>query len=121
MYADKITESMQKTIDETNRRRSKQMAYNEANGIVPQQLKKTKESILKGASLAKSTVQYELDQMSSAAAEEEVVYNSKDQLEKDIIKTRKMMEEAAKSLDFIEAARLRDVLLGLEERRKEFG
>ncbi|MCT4624085.1 MAG: excinuclease ABC subunit UvrB [Schleiferiaceae bacterium] len=121
MYADKITDSMQKTIDETNRRRSKQMAYNEANGIVPQQLKKTKESILKGASLAKSTVQYELDQMSSAAAEEEVVYNSKDQLEKDIIKTRKMMEEAAKSLDFIEAARLRDVLLGLEERRKEFG
>ncbi len=121
MYADKITHSMQKTIDETARRRAKQSEYNEKHGIVPKQLKKTKESIMQGASLARKNVQYELSQNQGVAAEEELIYNSKDQLEKVIIKTRKSMEEAAKSLDFIEAAALRDKLLALESKRKEFG
>jgi excinuclease ABC subunit B len=121
MYADKITNSMQKTIDETARRRTKQLAYNEKHGIVPKQLKKTKESIMQGASLARKSVQYEISQNQGVAAEEDLVYNSKDQLEKVIIRTRKSMEEAAKSLDFIEAAALRDTLLALESKRKEFG
>jgi excinuclease ABC subunit B len=120
MYADKITKSMQKTMDETTRRRSKQTAYNEANGIVPTQLTKSKESIIKGASLAKNGVQYEMDQLQQKAAEEDEIYLNIDQLEKGIYKTRKLMEEAAKSLDFIEAARLRDRLLSLESKRKEF-
>lgn len=121
MYADNITQSMQKTIDETARRRTKQMAYNEENNITPKQLRKTKESIMKGASLARKSVQYEISQNQGVAAEEDLVYNSKDQLEKVIIKTRKSMEDAAKSLDFIEAAALRDKLLALESKRKDFG
>jgi excinuclease ABC subunit B len=121
MYADKITNSMQKTIDETARRRTKQMAYNEKHGIVPRQLKKTKESIMQGASLARKSVQYSISQNQGVAAEEELIYSSKDQLEKVIIKVRKNMEEAAKSLDFIEAAALRDKLLALESKRKDFG
>ena len=120
MYADTITESMQKTIDETNRRRSKQMAYNEAHGITPQQLTKSRESILKGASMAKSSVSYELEQLQQKAAEEEEIYLNIDQLEKNIYKTRKQMEEAARALDFIEAANLRDKLLRLEGKRKDF-
>ncbi len=120
LYADKMTKSMQKTIDETERRRALQKAYNDKHGLKPRQLTKTRESILQGASLAKSPVQYELDQIANVAAEEEVEYLTKDQLKKDIYKTRKKMEEAAKSLDFIVAAALRDELLRLEEKLKDF-
>ena len=121
MYADKITNSMQKTIDETARRRAKQTAYNEKHGVVPRQLKKTKESIMQGASLARKNVQYEISQNQGVAAEEDIIYGSKEQLEKVIIKVRKAMEESAKALDFIAAAALRDKLLALESKRKDFG
>ena len=97
-----------------------QMAYNEKHGVVPRQLKKTRESIIQGASLARKSVQYQISQNQGVAAEEDLIYSSKDQLEKVIIKVRKNMEEAAKSLDFIEAAALRDKLLALESKRKEF-
>ena len=120
MYADTITESMQKTIDETNRRRSTQQEYNEKHGLTPTALKKSRESIL-AASSASQNRGYETVENKATAAEEEVVYNSKGEMKKDIERTRKKMENAAKALDFIEAARLRDALAALEERmEKEF-
>ena len=122
MYADNITESMQKTIDETNRRREKQLAYNEANGIVPQQIKKER----KMGNLINSQPQpwdeptltqgYGKESPEvSIAADPIVEYMSRPQLEKSIARTRKLMTEAAKRLDFIEAAQYRDELLKLEE------
>lgn len=122
MYADNITESMQKTIDETNRRREKQLAYNEANGIVPQQIKKER----KMGNLINSQLQpwdepaltqgYGKENPElSIAADPIVEYMSRPQLEKSIARTRKLMTEAAKRLDFIEAAQYRDELLKLEE------
>jgi excinuclease ABC subunit B len=122
MYADNITDSMQKTIDETNRRREKQLAYNEANGIVPQQIKKDR----KMGNLINSQPQ-PADEPTlspgygkhmpevSIAADPIVEYMSRPQLEKSIERTRKLMTEAAKKLDFIEAAQYRDELLKLEE------
>ena len=122
MYADNITDSMQKTIDETNRRREKQLAYNEANGIVPQQIKKER----KMGNLINSQPQ-PMDEPTlslgygknipdvSIAADPIVEYMSRSQLEKSIERTRKLMTEAAKKLDFIEAAQYRDELLKLEE------
>jgi excinuclease ABC subunit B len=120
MYADKITDSMQKTIDETNRRRATQKEYNQKHGITPTALKKSKESIMAGAKATQSRG-YEQVSNKSMAAEEPTVYQSKGQMRKDLEKTRKKMENAAKALDFIEAARLRDELAELEERmEKEF-
>lgn len=120
MYADKITDSMQRTIDETNRRRATQQEYNEKHGLKPTALKKSKESIL-AASAATKTSYLQNDQP-TIAAEAEVVYQTKDQLRKEMEKVRKKMENAAKALDFIEAARLRDQLGELEEKmQKEFG
>lgn len=120
MYADKITDSMQKTIDETNRRRAKQAAYNEAHGITPTALNKSTDSILPGAK--KSYNPYAKASMPTAAAESRPAYHSEKDLKKAVQQTRKKMEEAAKALDFIEAARLRDEMAALEERlAKEFG
>lgn len=121
MYADKITESMRKTIDETNRRRATQTEYNKRHGITPTALKKSRESILAG-SRATNSRGYEQVANKSMAAEEKAVYNSPADLKKDIEKVRKKMENAAKALDFIEAARLRDELGEMQERlKKEFG
>ncbi len=121
MYADKITDSMQKTIDETDRRRAAQQEYNEKHGITPTALKKSRDSIL-ATSKATSSSAYLQNDKPAIAAEAEVIYNSKEQMKKAIEKTRKKMENAAKALDFIEAARLRDELGELEERmQKEFG
>ena len=122
MYADKVTDSMQQTIDETNRRREKQLAYNEANGIVPQQIRKER----KMGNLINSQPQpwdeptltqgYGKESPEvSIAADPIVEYMSRPQLEKSIERTRKLMTEAAKRLDFIEAAQYRDELLKLEE------
>ncbi len=123
MYADSVTGSMQVAIDETNRRRAIQMEYNEANGIVPKTILKSKERIMEQTSVAdskKSTKRkyYLENEEPSVAADPVVAYMGKDELEKLINTTRKSMEKAAKELDFMEAARLRDELLALQELKK---
>ena len=123
MYADKITDSMQKTIDETNRRREKQLSFNEANGIVPQQIKKDRKmtDLINAQSQAtdeqSSVKDYgkQMSEVSAIAADPIVQYMSRAQLEKSIERTRKLMTEAAKKLEFIEAAQYRDELIKLEE------
>ena len=124
MYADKITDSMRQTIDETNRRRAKQLAYNEEHGIVPKQIKKTRKNVLlateeEPVSTAGASKVYVEPSFVSVAADPVVEYMSRGQLEKSIERTRKLMQEAAKKLDFIEAAQYRDELLKLEEKLKE--
>ncbi|MCF7568209.1 excinuclease ABC subunit UvrB [Sabulilitoribacter arenilitoris] len=104
MYADKITKSMQKTINETEYRREKQIAYNTKNNITPKALNKSLNNALSKNSV--STYSYELE--AAKAAEPESEYLSKPELEKKIREKRKLMEEAAKALDFIIAAKLRD-------------
>ncbi|WP_452599982.1 excinuclease ABC subunit UvrB [Pontimicrobium sp. MEBiC01747] len=112
MYADKITKSMQKTIDETEYRRSKQIAYNTANNITPKALNKSLDSVLSKNSV--STYSYELE--AAKAAEPESEYLTKPELEKKIRETRKLMEQAAKALDFIIAAQLRDEIKAYQEK-----
>jgi excinuclease ABC subunit B len=120
MYADKITDSMQQTIDETNRRRIKQMEYNEANGIVPQGVKKNNKTMFEQNHLidsrAKAYVEPEPGE-SSIAADPVIQYMGKDQLTKVIERTKKMMEKAAKDMNFMEAARLRDEMFALQKLR----
>lgn len=120
-YADKITDSMQKTIDETNRRREKQIQYNETHGITPQQIKKAKSSVLGKQSevttiAPKAYVEPDYDSM---VAESKAKYTTQDELKKQIEKTRKAMMAAAKKLEFLEAAQLRDQLIMLEEHLKK--
>ena len=110
MYADKITASMQKTIDETNYRRTKQINYNSANNQVPQALNKTIESAFTKHPL----VDYELGYDTSIAAEPNTEYLSKPEIEKRIREKRKSMEKAAKDLDFMQAAKLRDDIKALQ-------
>lgn len=104
MYADKITKSMQKTMDETEYRREKQIAYNTKFNITPTALNKSLDNVLTKNSV--STYSYELE--AAKAAEPESEYLTKGELEKKIREKRKMMEEAAKALDFLVAAKLRD-------------
>ncbi|MEL6916968.1 MAG: excinuclease ABC subunit UvrB [Bacteroidota bacterium] len=111
MYADKITASMQKTIDETNYRREKQMAYNLKNNIVPKALNKSLDSALTKNSV--STYHFEKETM--RAAEPDLEYLTKEQREKLIRDKRKAMEKAAKELDFMQAAKLRDEIKVLQE------
>lgn len=121
MYGDKITMSMQKTIDETQRRRNIQIAYNEANGLVPTPLTKSKEKILESTKVADGDQgkEYQTLSMPEIAAEPLTIYETKENLEKAIVQTKKAMENAAKELDFIEAARLRDLLFELQSKRKD--
>ncbi|SDS60024.1 Excinuclease ABC subunit B [Formosa sp. Hel1_31_208] len=112
MYADKITKSMQKTIDETEYRREKQIAYNTKHNITPTALNKSLDNALSKNSV--STYSYELE--AAKAAEPESEYLTKNQLEKKIREKRKMMEQAAKALDFIIAAQLRDEIKGYQEK-----
>lgn len=112
MYADKVTDSMQKTIDETNYRRVKQMNYNEKNNIVPKALNKKIES-----ALTKNQVgSYQYETAAKIAAESETAYLSKTEIEKMIREKRKAMEKAAKDLDFMQAAKLRDEIKTLQEK-----
>ena len=112
MYADKITKSMQKTIDETEYRRQKQIAYNTKHNMVPKALNKSLDNVLSKNSV--STYSYELE--AAKAAEPESEYLSKPELEKKIRERRKLMEEAAKALDFIVAAKLRDEIKSYQEK-----
>ena len=121
MYAEKITNSMRMTIEETERRRIKQMAYNEANGIVPTALNKAKSGIfehLESKSGNLSRAYLEKTEI-SAAADPIVQFMGKDQLDKAIQFARKNMDKSAMELDFIAAAKYRDELYSLEKLRSE--
>lgn len=116
MYADKITDSMQKTIDSTNYRRAKQMRFNEENGITPQPIVKATREIIGYEYRSNKQQAYQQEERPlDVAADPVVAHMSKPALEKTIAKTKKEMEAAAKELDFIEAARLRDEMYRLQE------
>ncbi|MES2139874.1 MAG: excinuclease ABC subunit UvrB [Bacteroidota bacterium] len=120
MYADKITGSMQRTIDETERRRQKQIAYNLAHGMVPTALNKSKESIMGQTTVVvdskgKLARAYVENETINYAADPVVQFMTKDELQKAITRTRKAMDVAAKVFDFAEAARLRDEMFALEK------
>ena len=122
MYADTITESMQKTIDETERRRLIQMKYNEEHGITPQQIKKSIKSLLTNDTAnSNTTKEYSIseNELNSnkvmLAADEIIVKMSKEQLRKSIQYTTELMKQAAKDLDFLQAAQYRDEILKLQE------
>lgn len=121
-YADKVTNSMQQTIDETNRRRAIQMAYNEEHGITPTTITKTKEEILNQKSIldirGKKPKAYIEPMEPSLAADPVVSYMSKDQLDRLISETEHKMKKAAKDLDFITAAQYRDELFALKKKKK---
>lgn len=119
-YADHITDSMRRTMDETERRREIQMKYNEENGITPTPLKKTKEQIMAQTSVSGLIKSKPADDQKPAMAADPVVqYMNPDQLKKAIDKTRREMEKAAKELDFMQAAKFRDELQELETLLKE--
>ncbi|MDX1463863.1 MAG: UvrB/UvrC motif-containing protein, partial [Marinirhabdus sp.] len=111
MYADKITKSMQATIDDTNYRREKQINYNKENNITPTAIKKSFENAL----TRKKTERFTFDTAESIAAEPENEYLTKAQIEKKIRDTRKEMEKSAKELDFMMAAKLRDKIKSLQQ------
>lgn len=124
MYADRITDSMKKTIDESNRRRAKQLKYNEENGITPQQIRKEMSNTLVPTEEKKpkedNRKQYYIEPENiSIAADPVISYMSKDELEKNIELTKKKMTEAAKQTNFIEAAQYRDEIIKLEDLLKE--
>lgn len=122
-YADKITDSMQQTIDETNRRRSIQTAYNEEHGITPRTVSKTREEILNQKSIldirGKNNQAYIEPDQPSIAADPIVGYLTRDQIERMMKETEDKMKKAAKELDFISAAQYRDELFALKKRFKE--
>jgi len=117
MYADKITGSMQRTIDSTNKRREKQLKYNEENNITPTQIKKALTSVLGDTTKeqAETVKSYSMEQVPNIAADPVVKYMNVDALQKTIENTSKAMKKAAKELDFIEAARLRDEMYELQK------
>jgi excinuclease ABC subunit B len=122
-YADTMTESMQRTIDETDRRRDKQVAYNLEHGIQPRTIIKSKEQVfaqtsildVKGYDPRDPYALAPSDELVSLVAEEQEVYRTIPQLEKAITQTKKTMEKAARDLDFMEAARLRDEMFALQK------
>ena len=126
-YADKMTESMQKTIDETQRRREKQIEFNIKHGITPTTIIKTKEQVfaqgsvldVKGYDPSNPYAIQPGEDLVPVAAEDQEVYQTIPQVEKAISKTKKQMQQAAKDLDFMEAARLRDVMFKMQQELEE--
>lgn len=119
-YADTITESMQRTIDETNRRREKQVAYNIAHGITPKTISRSVQQIMAQTSVLEikgydPDSPYAVEEIVTRAAEDEAEYSTIPQIEKAISKTKKEMEKAARDLDFMEAARLRDEMFRMQK------
>ena len=119
-YADKMTESMQKTIDETNRRRDKQIAYNIQHNITPTTIKKSIAQIMSQTSVLDikgydERSPYAVDEMVTVAAEDQEQYRTIPQMEKAISQTKRQMEKAARDLDFMEAARLRDEMFKMQK------
>lgn len=121
MYGDHITESMARTIEETNRRREKQLRYNEEHHITPQAIRKerTMGNLIQAQQQAETRAYVEPEIPAAMVADPVVEHMTAEQLEKSIKATRRKMEEAAKRLDFVEAAHLRDEMLRMEERAKE--
>jgi excinuclease ABC subunit B len=123
MYAEKITGSMQRTIDETNRRRIKQLAYNEKHGITPRSITKSTIAILGQSAVLDKTRKdekaYAENTAQTLAADPIYKYMSADDMRKAIAKSRKSMDEAVKELDFIAAARFRDEIAALQEMIKK--
>jgi excinuclease ABC subunit B len=119
MYADKITDSMQRTMDETSRRREIQVAYNTKHNITPRQIVKSMGSIIGQTAVAGASGNgpkpYIEQNELNLAADPVVKFMTTPQLEKALLQTRKSMEKAAKELDFFEAARLRDEMFALQE------
>ena len=119
MYADKITDSMKKTIEETLRRREKQLKYNEVHGITPKQIIRSIQSILGQTAVADAKAAepkaYIEKEGIDIAADPLVQYMNKDQIEKAIARSERQMKAAVKELDFIEAARFRDEIFALKE------
>jgi excinuclease ABC subunit B len=119
MYADTVTESMRQAIDETDRRRKVQMAYNEREGITPKTIVRSKEEIFRQTKVAdskKATRKFYVEnEDKSMAADPVVAYLGKDELVKMMERTKKEMEKAARELEFMEAARLRDEYLALQK------
>jgi excinuclease ABC subunit B len=124
MYADKVTNSMAQTIEETSRRRGKQIAYNKEHGLSPEQIKKEKRTLFEQSEAVTNRPKNyaaEPDQAPLAATDPIVQAMSAADLDKLLAKTKRDMERAAKAMEFMEAARLRDELHALEARRKEVG
>jgi len=122
MYADKVTDAMQSAIDETDRRRSKQQAYNEQHNITPMTINRSRDEIMnqtKVADSTKSAKNYYVEPEQNMAADPVVNYLDADKLKKLVDQTKKKMEKAAKELDFMEAARLRDEMYELTEMLKK--
>ena len=117
MYAATITESMQKTIDETNRRRSKQIAYNEAHHIVPKTIVKAIDSSLSEAT-GRHSITYTQQDRPVPSAAEHVEYKTQKQLDKAVLEAKRNMEKAVKEMDFIAAAYYRDLILSLQQQSK---
>jgi len=121
-YADKVTDSMQRTIDETKRRRAIQMAYNEEHGITPKTVRKSKEDIISKRTILdiRGKKQYYVEpEEKSIAADPIIGYMTRDQIEKAMKETERKMKKAAKDLDFISAAQFRDELFALKKKLKE--
>ena len=122
MFADQITKSMKRTIDETERRRKLQVAYNEKHGIEPTALQKSKDVILESTKVADGESSVQKAERIEAKAQAPITNNFKNQkeLEREIKRIRKLMEKAAKDLDFIEAAKFRDQMRDLQKIEKQF-
>jgi excinuclease ABC subunit B len=122
MYADNVTESMQQTIDETNRRREKQLRYNEEHGITPQTIFSSRDKIMKQSAVLQNKIQSEAyieAEELSLVADPVIEYMTEAQLDKAILTVKKKMEKAARDMEFMEAARYRDEMYALEKVKQE--